>query len=68
MKKLVMVGLLVHGIATHLTAQDSTSPKVPFSDIETNWQNGSDRRDSSVFHGLYFVPSVMVDVELHALL
>ncbi|AEW02402.1 hypothetical protein A4D02_00175 [Niastella koreensis] len=62
MKKLVMVGLLLQGITTHLTAQDSTSPKVPFSDIETNWQNGSDRRDSSVFHGVYFVPSVMADV------
>ncbi len=62
MKNLVIVGLLMQGIATHLTAQDSTNPKIPFGDIETNWQNGSDRRDSSVLHGIYFVPSVMVDV------
>jgi hypothetical protein len=62
MKKLVMVSLVVHGFTTHLTAQDSTSPKVPFSDIETNWQNGCDRRDSSVFKGVYFIPSIMVDL------
>lgn len=44
-------------------AQDpTTSPKIPFSDIETNWQNGSDRRDSSVFTGKYFIPSIMIDV------
>jgi len=54
--------LLVPGITTRLKAQDSTSSKIPFSDIETNWQNGSDRRDSSVFHGIYFIPSIMADV------
>ncbi len=36
--------------------------KVPFSDIETNWQNGSDRRDSSVLAGKYFTPAVMLDI------
>jgi len=43
------------------TAQDSSS-KIPFDDIQTNWQNGSDRRDSSIFHGKYFVPSIMLDI------
>jgi len=36
--------------------------RVPFDDIETNWQNGSDRRDSLPFAGKYFTPSLMVDV------
>ena len=43
-------------------AQDSANAKVPFDGIETNWQNGSDRRDSSVFHGKYFTPSILLDL------
>jgi len=43
-------------------SQDSVKPKIPFDGIETNWQNGSDRRDSSVFHGKYFIPTIMADV------
>ncbi|GAB4091474.1 hypothetical protein GCM10028786_04000 [Flaviaesturariibacter terrae] len=44
-----------------MQAQDSTK-RIPFDGIETAWQNGSDRRDSSVFHGKYFQPSLMLDV------
>lgn len=40
----------------------SVPEKTPFAGIETAWQNGSDRRDSSVFHGKYFVPSVLMDI------
>lgn len=36
--------------------------RTPFEGIETNWQNGSDRRDSSVFHGKYFTPSILMDL------
>ena len=36
--------------------------KNPFEGIETNWQNGSDRRDSSVLTGKYFIPSIMLDL------
>ncbi len=36
--------------------------KIPFEGIETNWQNGSDRRDSTVFKGTYFIPSIMLDL------
>jgi len=50
------------GFATHGRSQDSSESKVPFDGIETNWQNGSDRRDSSVFHGKYFTPSILMDV------
>ena len=35
----------------------------PFEGIDVSWQNGSDRRDSSVFSKIkYFTPSVLVDV------
>lgn len=35
----------------------------PFEGIDLTWQNGSDRRDSSVFEKLkYFIPSILMDV------
>lgn len=35
--------------------------KAPFQGMDMTWQNGNDRRDSSVFHIPYFTPSIMVD-------
>ena len=35
----------------------------PFEGIDQTWQNGSDRRDSSVFKSMkYFTPSIFIDV------
>ncbi|MBL7711445.1 MAG: porin [Chitinophagaceae bacterium] len=35
----------------------------PFENIDVSWQNGNDRRDSSIFkHMPYFTPSLLVDV------
>lgn len=35
----------------------------PFANIDGTWQNGSDRRDSSVFKNMkYFTPSIMLDL------
>ena len=35
----------------------------PFEGIDASWQNGSDRRDSSVFKNMpFFTPSVLIDV------
>jgi len=35
----------------------------PFSDIDATWQNGNDRRDSTVFKDMkYFTPSILMDV------
>jgi hypothetical protein len=35
----------------------------PFEGIDQTWQNGSDRRDSSVFKDMkYFTPSVLLDI------
>jgi hypothetical protein len=62
MKRSLIAGALFTVMAARSWAQDSTSPKVPFDDIETNWQNGSDRRDSVIWHGKYFVPTIMADV------
>jgi len=48
-----------------LTCQTFAQPtdKQPFSGIDMSWQNGSDRRDSSVFKSMkFFTPSVLVDV------
>ena len=37
--------------------------KIPFDGIDMTWQNGSDRRDSSVFKNMkYFTPSILIDV------
>lgn len=34
----------------------------PFEGMDQTWQNGNDRRDSSVFHIPYFSPTLLVDV------
>lgn len=35
----------------------------PFENIDQTWQNGSDRRDSSVFKNVkYFAPNILIDV------
>ncbi|MES2780995.1 MAG: outer membrane beta-barrel protein [Bacteroidota bacterium] len=37
--------------------------KIPFEGIDQTWQNGNDRRDSSIFKQLpYFTPSIFIDV------
>ena len=37
--------------------------KIPFNGIDQTWQNGADRRDSSVFkNNKYFTPMILIDV------
>lgn len=49
--------VLVSGFS-HAFAQ-----KIPFEGIDQSWQNGADRRDSSVFKGAkFFLPSVLIDL------
>ncbi len=44
-------------------AQTTQQKGEPFDDVDQTWQNGSDRRDSSVFKNLkYFTPSLIIDV------
>ena len=59
MKKITLLMLLCAIGATKLNAQQT---RIPFDGIETSWQNGSDRRDSSVLNTKYFTPSIMLDV------
>lgn len=55
MKKILL--LLSISISSLLHAQE------PFEGIDQTWQNGSDRRDSSVFRNMkYFQPSILLDV------
>src|SRR5882757_9360810 len=41
----------------------SAQEKTPFEGIDQSWQNGADRRDSSIFKNLkYFTPSILIDI------
>ena len=59
-KLLILSALL----SNYLIAQTINKQKgEPFEGIDQSWQNGSDRRDSSVFKNLkYFTPSILLDV------
>lgn len=57
---LVAITAMVQGFA-----QKDTVPaeKIPFDGIDQTWQNGSDRREYSVFKDMrFFTPSILVDV------
>ncbi len=46
-----------------LQGQNDTLQKNPFEGIDQTWENGSDRRDSSVFNKMkYFTPSILIDL------
>ena len=42
-------------------ATKAVAEKIPWDGFDLSWVNGSDRRDSSIFHIPYFTPSIMVD-------
>lgn len=48
--------------AFSLPAQDTQQKGEPFRGIDQTWENGSDRRDSSVWKIKHFTPSVIVDL------
>ena len=59
MKKIVL-GFISIMFSLEIGAQQKSEP---FSKIDATWQNGSDRRDSSVFKNLkFFTPSILMDV------
>lgn len=43
------------------SAQHDSLPKIPFDGMDMKWQNGNDRRDSSILQSKYFTGSVMLD-------
>ncbi len=56
----LVTGAILASSAVPLLAQQKGEP---FEGIETNWQNGSDRRDSSVFKNVpFFTPSILLDI------
>lgn len=55
--------MVMIGLPLSLLSQQDTIEKIPFEGIETSWQNGSDRRDSStLFKNQYFQPSLIMDI------
>lgn len=49
--------------AVFVGAVGFSQEKIPFEGIDMTWQNGSDRRDSTVFKDMkYFTPSILMDV------
>ncbi|MBI3218703.1 MAG: porin [Bacteroidetes bacterium] len=50
-------------LAIFILSQTIAQVKVPFAGIDQTWQNGADRRDSSVFqHMKIFTPSLLMDL------
>jgi Putative beta-barrel porin-2, OmpL-like. bbp2 len=46
-----------------LSGRIAVAQKIPFENIDQTWQNGADRRDSSIFKGMkYFTPSILIDL------
>ncbi len=61
--KTQLLGMVFLGISLTTFAQkDSIKSQIPFEGQDATWQNGSDRRDSSVLSGNYFTGNIMVDV------
>ena len=56
--------LIIGAISSKIYAQQAPqTEKIPFDGIDMSWQNGNDRRDSSVFKDLkFFTPSVLMDI------
>ncbi len=62
--KTIVILLITVTFSINLFAQQANEPeKIPFDGIDMTWQNGNDRRDSSVFKDMkFFTPSFLMDV------
>jgi hypothetical protein len=62
--KTIIVLFIAFAFSSDLFSQKVSEPeKIPFDGIDMRWQNGSDRRDSSVFNNQkFFTPSILMDV------
>lgn len=64
MRKLILLTAILISVFTHLLPAQET--KIPFDGIDQTWQNGADRRDSSIFKNMkYFSPSIFIDVNFN---
>ena len=60
MRRILIALLLLNSMDS--SAQNSIE-KIPFDGIDQTWQNGSDRREFSVFKDMkYFTPSILMDI------
>jgi hypothetical protein len=58
--KTIILLLLTVVVGIEVSAQQKGKP---FDDIDASWQNGNDRRDSSVFNQMkYFTPNILMDM------
>jgi hypothetical protein len=58
--KIILSLLIIAAGSIDLIAQQKGEP---FANIDATWQNGNDRRDSSVFKNMkYFMPSILMDI------
>lgn len=53
--------LAAHTLFAQTPSEETTEP-IPFEGIEQTWQNGTDRRDSSVLTTKYFTGTAMLDL------
>ena len=58
---LAIVGLQFGCLLTAFAQKDSIKSQIPFDGQDQSWQNGSDRRDSSVLTSKYVTGSIMID-------
>ena len=64
MKNLLLIALGIIPIISGAQKKDSVAvEKIPWDGIDQTWQNGNDRRDSSVFNNMkFFTPSILMDI------
>jgi hypothetical protein len=72
--KLLTLAIVVISLSAKAQTQVPLAPKdttkhkiadqIPYDGQDQTWQNGNDRRDSSVFHIPYFIPCIMVDANV----
>ena len=61
--KIHLLVLLLLCIIHRGSAQEDHQKGEPFDGVDQTWENGSDRRDTSVFKNMkYFTPSVLMDI------
>jgi len=58
-RKIVNIILLFATLAGFAQGIDQ---KIPFDGMDFTWMNGSDRRDTTLFHNPYFTPCILIDV------
>lgn len=63
MKQLLFICLLLQAGHSFAQTDSIAKEKIPFEGVDQSWQNGSDRRASSVFKDMkFFTPGILLDV------